>query len=169
MKSELEFFLSLTKTMMPFFQWWYTDLAMYESEDGICTDWRLERTSIRTRLTADGVIRPKWKHELSLFQAVRQLFPDTLYQYRPEWLGRQSLDLYIPSLQTAIEYQGIQHFLPIDFFGGDEALQQRQNLDRQKKDLCRQNGVRLIEWPYRIEPTEENVRKTLIPDSESDQ
>ena len=169
MKSELEFFLSLTKTMMPFFQWWYTDLAMYESEDGIRSDWRLERTRIRTRLTADGVIRPKWKHELSLFQAVRQLFPDTLYQYRPEWLGRQSLDLYIPSLQTAIEYQGIQHFLPIDFFGGDEALQQRQNLDRQKKDLCRQNGVTLIEWPYRIEPTEENVRKTLIPDSESDQ
>ncbi len=169
MKSELEFFLSLTKTMMPFFQWWYTDLAMYEPEDGIRTDWRLERTRIRTRLTADGVIRPKWKHELSLFQAVRQLFPDTLYQYRPEWLGRQSLDLYIPSLQTAIEYQGIQHFLPIDFFGGDEALQQRQNLDRQKKDLCRQNGVTLIEWPYRIEPTEENVRKTLIPDSESDQ
>lgn len=169
MKSELEFFLSLTKTIMPFFQWWYTDLEMYESKDGIRTDWRLERTRIRTRLTAEGVIRPKWKHELSLFQAVRQLFPDTLYQYRPEWLGRQSLDLYIPSLQTAIEYQGIQHYLPIDFFGGDEALQQRQNLDQQKKDLCGQNGVKLIEWPYSIEPTEENVRKTLIPESESDQ
>ena len=93
--SELEFFLSLTRTIMPFFQWWYTDLALYEEKDGYRTDWRLERTKIRTKLTADGIIRPKWKHELTLFHAVRKKYPDTLYQYRPAWLGRQSLDLYI--------------------------------------------------------------------------
>ena len=159
--SELELFLDLTTVIMPLFQWWYTDLALYEEKDGFRTDWRLERTRIRTQLTADGIIRPKWKHELSLFQAVRQSHPDTLYQYRPDWLGRQSLDLYIPSLRTAIEYQGIQHYLPVEFFGGEEALAQRQELDRVKKELCADNGVRLIEWPYSLEPTEQNVRETL--------
>ena len=159
--SELEFFTNLTRVIMPLFQWWYTDLALYEEKDGFRTDWRLERTKIRTKLTADGIIRPKWKHELTLFKTVRKLYPETLYQYRDEWLGRQSLDLYIPSLKTAIEYQGIQHYRPIDFFGGEEALAQRQELDQVKKTLCEENGVRLIEWTYEIEPTEENVLEML--------
>lgn len=159
--SELEFFRNLTEIIMPLFHWWYMDLALYEEKDGFKTDWRLRRTTIRTRLTAEGVIRPKWKHELTLFKAVREKYPDTLYQYRPEWLGRQSLDLYIPSLRTAIEYQGIQHYLPVAFFGGDEALQQRRELDQQKKMLCEQNNVRLIEWAYDIEPTAGNIKKLL--------
>lgn len=159
--SELELFRNLTEIIMPFFQWWYTDLALYEEKDGFRTNWRLERTKIRTRLTAEGVIKPKWKHEVTLFRMVRREYPDTLYQYRPEWLGRQSLDLYIPSLRTAIEYQGIQHYLPVEFFGGEEALTQRKDLDLQKKQLCLENNVRLIEWPYDIEPTVTNLQ-TMI-------
>ena len=160
--SELEFFRNLTEIIMPFFQWWYRDLSLYEEKDGFRSNWRLERTKIRTRLTAEGIIKPKWKHELSLFHAVREKYPDTLYQYRPEWLGRQSLDLYIPSLRTAIEYQGIQHYLPIDFFGGEEALMQRRELDLQKRKLCEENGVRLIEWAYDVEPTVSNIKKLLF-------
>lgn len=160
-KSELDFFLSLTRVIMPFFQWWYTDLALYEERDGLRANWRLARTKIRTKLTAEGVIKPKWKHELSLFHAVRKLYPDTLYQYRPDWLGRQSLDLYIPSLRTAIEYQGIQHYLPVEFFGGEEALSQRRDLDRVKKELCTANDVQLIEWPYSVDPTVKNVKEML--------
>ena len=160
-KSELDFFLSLTRVIMPFFQWWYADLALYEEKDGLRANWRLARTKIRTKLTAEGVIKPKWKHELSLFHAVRRLYPDTLYQFRPDWLGRQSLDLYIPSLRTAIEYQGIQHYLPVEFFGGEEALAQRRDLDRVKKELCKANSVQLIEWPYSVDPTDKNVRKML--------
>ena len=160
-KSELDFFQSLTRVIMPFFQWWYTDLALYEEKDGLRANWRLARTKIRTKLTAEGIIKPKWKHELSLFHAVRGLYPDTLYQYRPDWLGRQSLDLYIPSLSTAIEYQGVQHYLPVEFFGGEEALSLRRDLDRVKKELCEANSVRLIEWPYSLDPTEKNVRKML--------
>lgn len=160
--SELDMFRNLTEVIMPFFHWWYTDIAMYEEKDGMKTDWRMERTRIRTRLTAEGVIRPKWKHELTLFHAVRSRYPDTLYQHRPEWLGRQSLDLFIPSLQTAIEYQGIQHYRPVEFFGGEEALQQRQELDRVKRQLCEENNVRLIEWPYSTPPTEENIEAVLV-------
>jgi hypothetical protein len=156
--SELEFFLCLTKEIMPLFQWWYEDLLAYEEKDGIRTNWRLERTKIRTNLTADGIIKPKWKHELSLFHEVRKAYPDVLYQYRPDWLGRQSLDLYVPSIKTAIEYQGIQHYHPVDFFGGEEALAQRRELDETKRRLCEENGVRLIEWTYELEPTAKNVK-----------
>ena len=146
---------------MPLFQWLYEDIAMYEEKDGFKSNWRLERTKIRTDLTAAGIIRPKWKHELSLFREIRRLYPDTLYQYRPEWLGKQSLDLFIPSIKVGIEYQGIQHFSPVAFFGGEEALLQRKELDRQKKSLCEENGIRLIEWSYDMEPTLKNIRAVL--------
>ena len=149
---------------MPLFHWWYLDLALYEEKDGFKTDWRLRRTEIRTRLTAEGVIRPKWKHELTLFQTVRKKYPDTLYQYRPDWLGRQSLDIYIPSIRTAIEYQGVQHYLPVGFFGGEEALDARRELDLQKRRLCEENEVRLIEWSYDTEPTAGNLRRMLAGD-----
>ena len=165
--SELELFRHLTERIMPFFQWWYEDLALCEEKDGFRTDWRLARTKIRTKLTADGIIKPKWKHELSLFHAVRKHHPDTLYQYRPDWLGRQSLDLYIPSLKTAIEYQGIQHYMPVGFFGGEEALALRQELDQRKMELCKENAVRLIEWPYDIEPTDKHIRELLDPGDRS--
>lgn len=159
--SELECFRQFTEIIMPFFQWWYEDLFLYEKKDGFKTNWRLARTEIRTQLTADGIIKPKWKHELSLFHAIRKKHPDTLYQYRPDWLGRQSLDLYIPSLKTAIEYQGIQHYLPIEFFGGEEALSLRQELDQRKLALCEENAVRLIEWPYDTEPTDKTIKEML--------
>lgn len=146
---------------MPVFQWWYLDLALYEEKDKLKTNWRLERTRIRTGMTAEGIINPKWKNELSLFHTVRAVYPDTLYQYRDDWLGHQSLDLYIPSLNTAIENQRIQHYSPVDFFGGQEALEHRQELDLKKKKLRLENGVRLIEWPYSLEPTEENLWKVL--------
>ena len=158
---ELELFLMLTRTVMPFFQWIYTDIALYEEKDGYHSDWRLERTRIRTRLTAEGIIRPKWKHELTLFNVIRKLYPDTLYQYRPPWLGRQSLDMYIPSIATAVEYQGIQHYMSVGFFGGEEALELRKELDETKKQLCEENGVRLIEWPYSLDPTERNAAEML--------
>ena len=163
--SELELFLCLTKTIMPLFHWWYEDLRLYEEKDGLKSNWRLERTKIRTRLTAEGVIKPKWKHELSLFHALRKQYPDILYQYRPDWLGRQSLDLYIPSIRTAIEYQGIQHYLPIDFFGGEEALLHRQELDQIKKQLCYDHEVRLVEWPYDKEPNDQNIFDLLTPEA----
>ena len=164
--SELDFFLCLTRTIMPFFQWWYEDIALYEEKDGLQTDWRMERTRIRTKLTEKGTLRPKWKHELTLFHTVKKLFPDTLYQFRPDWLGRQSVDLYIPSLRTGIEYQGIQHFSPVEFFGGEEALAHRMELDELKRKLCRENRVRLIEWPYHIDPSRENVMEILADEIE---
>lgn len=50
---------------------------------------------------------------------------------------------------------------PVDFFGGKEALDQRRELDETKRRLCEENGVRLIEWSYELEPTDQNVKMFL--------
>ena len=48
---ELDFFRNLNQKIMPLFQWWYSDISTYEEKDGFRSDWRLERTKIRTRLS----------------------------------------------------------------------------------------------------------------------
>ena len=59
-------------------------------------------------------------------------------------INSMHLDFYIPSINTAIECQGEQHFRPIDYFGGDEAFKKQVERDRLKYDLCKKHGVNII-------------------------
>ena len=105
-------------------------------------------SSLLARMKEDGVKISKWKNEVDLFLLVYQSYPDTIYQYHAPWLGSQSLDVYIPSLKLGFEYQGIQHFEPIDRFGGAEGFKGIQERDQRKKKLCEENGVQVIYWNY---------------------
>ena len=71
-----------------------------------------------------------------------------IYQYHSDWLGLQSLDIYIPSLSVGIEYQGEQHYRPISFFGGEKAFEEVVKRDARKAKLCDENNVKLICWRY---------------------
>ena len=57
------------------------------------------------------------------------------------WLGKQSLDFYLPDYNIAIECQGIQHFKNDKFYNHLEVIQER---DLKKKRLCNENNVHLI-------------------------
>ena len=62
-----------------------------------------------------------WIAETQLYHEITSALPDmqVLHHARPEWLRNQHLDIYIPELYTAIEYQGIQHQLAVEHFGGE--------------------------------------------------
>ena len=64
-------------------------------------------------------------------------------------------------LDFLIEYQGIQHYESIDFFGGENAFMHRQNLDNRKRHLCEENGLNLIAWPYTDEITEKSLEDKI--------
>lgn len=64
--------------------------------------------------------------------------------YRNVWLGLQSLDFYIGTKKIAIEVQGIEHFEEKEYFGGEEGLKKNIERDKRKKNLCKENGVRLV-------------------------
>lgn len=66
------------------------------------------------------------------------------YQKRFEWLGLQSIDFYISSLNIGIECQGSQHFIPSPKFGGEEQLKINIERDKRKKQLCKENNLQLI-------------------------
>lgn len=65
-------------------------------------------------------------------------------QKRFKWLGLQSLDFYLPEYNIAIECQGIQHFEPIGFFGGEKGFENIIKRDENKLHLCNDNNIHLI-------------------------
>lgn len=87
-----------------------------------------------------------WVAETNLFYEIRNAFPDhqVIQHGRPEWLGRQHLDVYLPELNVALEYQGEQHDRPVAYFGGEEAFRKNLERDRRKLAKCRRHGVKII-------------------------
>ena len=66
------------------------------------------------------------------------------YQKRFNWLGRQSLDFYLPDYNVGIECQGRQHFFPVEYFGGDKGFKKTLERDKRKKALCEEHGIKLL-------------------------
>lgn len=102
-----------------------------------------------------------------MYDLIHRRFPDAIYQYHSGWLGHQSLDVYVPSIATAFEYQGIQHYKAIEFFGGEIGLKKRLFLDKNKMDLCNRNGITLVEWKYDEPVTTISLDKKLTHCSQS--
>lgn len=47
-----------------------------------------------------------------------------------------------------IEFQGQQHYVVSDYWGGEEALKENQRRDQLKREYCLKNNIPLIEIPY---------------------
>ncbi|SKB63992.1 hypothetical protein [Daejeonella lutea] len=98
-------------------------------------------------------------NERAIFERLKQHFEDedVMTQFSPIWLGRQRFDIYIKSLNVAIEYNGKQHYEPISFFGGVEGFQKTLARDELKRKKCNENGCSLIEIKYN-----EDIETALI-------
>ena len=102
-----------------------------------------------------------WKNESKLSNLVMSCFPDVIREYSPSWLRGQRLDIFIPSIKVGIEYQGIQHYEPVNFFGGEKGFIKTQERDNRKKVLCAKNGITLIEWSYTTDINFKNLKTEL--------
>ena len=46
-------------------------------------------------------------------------------------------DFYLPNINTCIEYDGEQHFLPVEYFGGEDAFNRQVTYDNIKNEWCK--------------------------------
>lgn len=69
--------------------------------------------------------------EKLIFFYIKKYFEDALDNYRPKWMENKELDIYIPSIKTAIEYDG-------SYYHKDK------NRDILKDQLCQKNNIILI-------------------------
>lgn len=74
-----------------------------------------------------------------------------LYQYKFEKCKNKKIliyDFFIPELNICIEFDGIQHYIPIDFFGGVDGFESLKINDDIKNNFCIENGIELYRIPY---------------------
>ena len=135
-------------------------IAKYALQEGIS-----ERDAENHVRELKGVARigERWVNETLLFNYINMLFPQYTVQREasPSWLSRQRFDVYIPELNLAIEYQGQQHYLAVDLFGGEEGLKRTKQRDKEKLQLSKANGVEIIYFSYKDNLTEKLVQNRL--------
>ena len=93
-------------------------------------------------------VKTVWKGETQLWQLVKRMFPDASREYSPPWLWGQRIDVFIPSLQVALEYHGQQHYDSVKYFGGKKGFLNAKERDKRKSQACKEAGVVLIVWKY---------------------
>ena len=74
---------------------------------------------------------------------------------------RYRYDFYLPELNIFIEFNGFQHYSPVDFFGGEEGFRKTKERDVNKKQIVKTNNGKLIIITY-LHLNEDTVEKRII-------
>jgi hypothetical protein len=100
-----------------------------------------------------------WVNETIIFKIVKEIFPNSevIHHYRGKELEGLEIDVYIKDKKIGFEYNGIQHYKPIKFFGGKKSFEKTKKRDQRKIELCEQLGINLLIVKY-----DEVVSKQLI-------
>jgi hypothetical protein len=88
-----------------------------------------------------------WISETELFYKLKNHFIEfeVVQHGKPDWLGRQHVDIWFHKHSIGIEYQGQQHDRPIEFFGGEKSFEENKKRDERKRMLFKENNAFLIE------------------------
>jgi hypothetical protein len=81
----------------------------------------------------------------------------------------QELDFYLPEYKLVIEAHGLQHFKPIDYFGGEEGFKKGRVRDERKYNECAKRGIKVIyytnykdvEYPHPLIHTKSELLKEI--------
>jgi len=68
----------------------------------------------------------------------------------PDCLDKKVLpfDFYLIEYNICIEYDGLQHFRAIEYFGGEKTLKITKKHDNIKNEYCLENGIKLYRIRY---------------------
>lgn len=111
------------------------------------------------------------KDQRILYDWLFQLYGNVVYEYQLKELG-QRVDLYIPSLGIAVEYNGRQHYEFVEHFHKHYAdFEFGQYLDRKKESYLIEHGIKLVIVPYdkmvnSVEELKELIDSVPYPDME---
>ena len=90
--------------------------------------------------------------ELKIKQVLDKANIPYKYQYRAESLKQYPFDFAIlnsdGTIKKLIEYNGGQHYKPVEHFGGEETFERQKERDKIKRDWCKENGIELVVIPY---------------------
>jgi len=76
---------------------------------------------------------------------VRQFLEQNSIPFLQEFrVKNYRFDFFLPLNNTMIEFDGIQHFQPVDFFGGEETFKNIKERDFNKNKICSESGLNIV-------------------------
>ncbi len=126
--------------------------------------WNIIESEVRLKFGHKRV-GEAWTSETILYNIICSLFPDKkiIHHYRPDFLQGLELDIFIDDFKLGIEYQGIQHFEPIEHWGGEESLRELKQRDKTKKQICDSLNIALVYFNHDEDLSNELVFSKLEP------
>lgn len=86
---------------------------------------------------------------VSQFLNMHNIVYETQYRFKDcKNILSLPFDFYIPSQNSVIEFDGIQHYKVVPYFGGDSAFKKLKANDEIKTKYCDEHDIRLIRIPY---------------------
>lgn len=104
-----------------------------------------------------GCLLSKGEEKISNILAQHNIFFERQKVFKNcNFISSLRFDFYLPLINTIIEYNGIQHYQPVEYFGGKEQFINNQKRDQIKREYCLKNNIQLIEIKY-----SDNIEKIL--------
>ena len=136
--------------------WRYADKILEDANNGKYDDYE-----------KNNYLKPakNWVIEEWIYKEVKKNYKEyaVIYQYKPFFLKssegkHMSYDVFISKLNIGIVYRGKQYFKPLKSFGGIDAF---NKLDKEKAELSRKNGVKLIYLNYGENVTIQMIQRRI--------
>ena len=108
------------------------NLIFSESGCPFCKNKESKSETKITKYLKDNNINFKKQHK----------FDDCIYKRKLKF------DFYLPDLNMCVEYDGRQHYEPVEKFGGDDGFKSVQIRDKIKTDYCKINNIKLLRIKY---------------------
>ena len=72
------------------------------------------------------------------------------------------IDFYLPKYNLFVEYNGRQHYMPVEHFGGKIQFDKQQLRDNYVREYCLENGINLLELRYDLDNIISTLEEYLI-------
>lgn len=123
--------------------------------------WSASFSSIKSGTWCKSCSKHKTQNKIS--EIIENIYGEIKTNYKGfDWLAgdsgcKQEIDIWVPKLKLAIEYDGEQHFKPVEIFGGEKTFNKTQALDK-IKDIKIESHPEDVEYFIRIPYYEIDIR-----------
>lgn len=127
-------------------------------KDGCGYEWECKPYNVLTNGTGCPKCKNKNENKLKDILINNFDFDEFKHQKRLQFNNRNYyVDFYVKKdgIKYFVEYNGKQHYEPIEYFGGEKQFKKQQKRDQELREYCEIKNINLIEIPYWLSEEEQ--------------